>query len=137
MPDEQNFDMNDVSGQNVNVGGTQNIHGDMNITVNQAEYERASAVRAETSGAILISYSRRDRDFVKQLYADLAGLGFNLWRDLHDIEGGEPFWEEIKKGIDACESVVLCMSPDSLKSEFVQKEWQYGLFRTSRGKHMF
>ena len=26
MPNEQNFDMNDVSGQNVNVGGTQNIY---------------------------------------------------------------------------------------------------------------
>jgi hypothetical protein len=112
----------DVNAGNVNVGGTQNFYGTVNIN---APNPNASAIRAETTGSILISYSRRDRDTVKQLYADLAGLGFKLWRDLHDIEGGEPFWEEIKKAIDACESVVLCISPDSLKSEFVQKEWQY------------
>jgi hypothetical protein len=52
-------------------------------------------------------------------------LGFHLWRDIHDIEGGEPFWEEIKEAIDACDSVVLCLSPDALKSEWVQKEWHY------------
>jgi hypothetical protein len=69
---------------------------------------------AQTTDPILISYSRRDRDAVLKLYADLEALGFRLWRDLDDIEGGEPFWEEIKKGIDACATVVLCMSPDSL-----------------------
>jgi len=84
-----------------------------------------SNLHAETTGQILISYSRRDRNLVKKLYADLENLGFSLWRDLHDIEGGEPFWEEIKQGIDACESVVLCMSNDSLTSKFVQMEWHY------------
>jgi hypothetical protein len=82
-------------------------------------------LHAETTKPILISYSRRDRDAVLKLYADLQALGFKLWRDLHDIQGGEPFWEEIKKGIDGCESVVLCMSPDALNSQFVQAEWHY------------
>lgn len=111
-----------VSGGNVNIGGSQHFHGDVHI---HAPNPNASAIRAETTGSILISYSRRDREAVKKLYAGLTALGFNLWRDLHDIEGGEPFWEAIKQAIDACESVVLCLSPEALKSAFVQKEWHY------------
>jgi hypothetical protein len=82
-------------------------------------------LHAETTRPILISYSRRDREAALTLYADLKTLGFSLWRDLHDIQGGEPFWEEIKKGIDACDSLLLCMSPDALNSQFVQAEWHY------------
>ena len=80
---------------------------------------------AETTNSILISYSRDDRDTVIALYDKLQTCGFTLWRDLHNIEGGEPFWEEIKKGIDGCETVVLCMSMTALDSRFVQMEWQY------------
>ncbi len=84
-----------------------------------------TTLRARTDKSILISYSRKDRDAVRQLYAELEALGFKLWRDLHDIPGGEPFWEEIKQGIDGCETVVLCMSPDALASPYVQQEWHY------------
>jgi|GEM_PF-5877958 len=44
------------------------------------------SLHAETTKPILISYSRRDREAVLTLYADLQRLGFTLWRDLHDIQ---------------------------------------------------
>jgi WD40 repeat protein len=79
----------------------------------------------DTMPSILISYSRANREFVQTLYKRLKEMKFNLWRDLHDIPDGEPFWEEIKKGIDASDNIVLCMSPAALDSKWVQKEWQY------------
>jgi len=80
---------------------------------------------AETTSQILISYSREDREPVIKLYNSLETMGFNLWRDLHSIPLGDDFWDAIQEGIDNCETVILCLSDDSCKSEWVQKEWQY------------
>lgn len=85
----------------------------------------ASTLRAETDKQIFVSYSRADRDHVAALYADLERLGFLLWRDLHEIAGGEDWWQNITDAIDASETMVLCISPASLKSEIVTKEWLY------------
>ena len=85
----------------------------------------ASTLRAETDKQIFVSYSRADRDHVATLYADLERLGFLLWRDLHEIAGGEDWWQNITDAIDASETMVLCISPASLKSEIVTKEWLY------------
>ncbi len=101
------------------------VKGMLELILQFVQPEPKSTLQAETTGQILISYSRRDRDAVIQLCDDLESIGFDVWRDLYDIEGGELFWGEIKKGIDASETVVLCMSDDSLKSKYVQMEWQY------------
>ena len=52
MSDNQTGDINNAG--NVNQG-EQHFHSDLHITINQAAYENASDVRAETAGSIMIS----------------------------------------------------------------------------------
>jgi len=87
-----------------------------------------SIIRKEqiAAGKIFISYSRRNREFAKALYAKLHRMGFTLWRDVHDIEAGaEDWWQSIQDAIHECETMVLCMSMASLKSSVVSDEWFY------------
>jgi len=78
------------------------------------------------SGKIFVSYSRKNRDFAKALYAKLDRMGFTLWRDVHDIEAGaDDWWQSIQEAIRECETVILCMSMPALKSSVVADEWYY------------
>ncbi len=78
------------------------------------------------AGKLFLSYSRRNRDFAKSLYAKLDGMGFDLWRDVHDIEAGaDDWWQRIQEAIRECETMVLCMSMAALKSPVVGDEWLY------------
>ncbi|MDX2077807.1 MAG: TIR domain-containing protein [bacterium] len=78
------------------------------------------------SGKIFLSYSRKNRDFAKALYAKLQGMGFSLWRDVHDIDAGaDDWWQSIQEAIRECETVILCMSLPALKSPVVGDEWFY------------
>jgi WD40 repeat protein len=73
---------------------------------------------------IFISYSRRNREFARDLYRRLADLGFRLWRDVHDIEAGaDDWWAEIREGIEQCDTLILCMSLPALRSPIVSDEW--------------
>jgi hypothetical protein len=78
------------------------------------------------SGKIFLSYSRKNRDFAKALYAKLQSMGFTLWRDVHDIDAGaDDWWQSIQEAIRECETVILCMSLPALKSSVVGDEWFY------------
>ncbi|MFC1959469.1 toll/interleukin-1 receptor domain-containing protein [Chloroflexota bacterium] len=74
---------------------------------------------------VFISYSRANRDFAEDLYQKLEKLGFTMYRDLHGLKPGHDFWEQLKKAIDVCDYLVLCLSVDALGSEWVIKEWRY------------
>ena len=79
-----------------------------------------------TSGPrIFVSYARSDgRDFARDLSARLRAAGFSLWRDLADMEGGRDWWQQIEEAIRAVEYLILVITPASLRSEYVRKEWR-------------
>ena len=84
------------------------------------------AKHAIASGKVFLSYSRKNRDFAKALFAKLERMGFDLWRDVHDIDAGaDDWWQSIQEGIRGCETVILCMSLPALKSPVVGDEWFY------------
>ena len=74
---------------------------------------------------VFISYSRREMRFVKKLAEDFEAKGYDVWFDLTDIEGGDRWANEIQKGIKASEYFVLVVSSNSIKSEWVEKEFLY------------
>lgn len=75
---------------------------------------------------VFLSYSRADRDRVVSLYKELSEADIPLWRDVHDIPAGSPdWWGEIRAAIDACSSMVLCLSLHALRSTVVSDEWNY------------
>jgi hypothetical protein len=73
---------------------------------------------------IFISYSRRDREYARKLVDSLLERGFDVWFDEH-IEYGVNWETAIFRAIDACAAFVVLMSPDSMNSDWVQRECAY------------
>jgi hypothetical protein len=74
---------------------------------------------------VFVSYSRRDLPFVEQLAADLNRAGLNVWFDLTGLEGGERWSEKIQDAIRNSQYVIVVLSPDSVKSEWVEREFLF------------
>src|SRR5690348_2104855 len=71
---------------------------------------------------IFISYSRKDKAFVQQLAAALYAAKRAVWVDWNDILPSEDFLQSIYAGIDAADTFVFVLSPDSINSEVCFKE---------------
>lgn len=71
---------------------------------------------------VFISYSRRDEDFIKQLYQALIDHGISTWYDRENIRVAKQWATEIVEGIRDCQVFVLALSPDSTASPNVRKE---------------
>lgn len=74
---------------------------------------------------LFISYSRKDENFARQLATDLDRSGASVWIDVDDIPAGVNWSTAIQQGLDACDILVLLISPDSIGSSNVTDEWQY------------
>jgi len=79
-----------------------------------------------------ISYSRTDLDFVKKLAFDLQDAGYDVWYDLTDLEGGDRWSVEISNAIKACDAFIIVVSPRSMDSNWVEKEFLYASNRKKR-----
>ena len=73
---------------------------------------------------VFVSYSRVDREFVDDLKARLASLGYDVWRDLEDMDTmSEDDWREaVVNAIADTDVMVLVLSPASTTSESVERE---------------
>lgn len=74
---------------------------------------------------VFISYSRKDLDFVIRLTADLTKANFSVWYDLSGIRGGARWQREIKSALENSQFVIVVLSPDSVASDWVEKECVY------------
>src|SRR6266536_985471 len=74
---------------------------------------------------IFISYSRNDREFATMLSNALADKGFDVWRDLDDIDVGDDFWEKITGAIDNTRYFAFLISYSSLASVMCNLELEY------------
>jgi formylglycine-generating enzyme required for sulfatase activity len=74
---------------------------------------------------VFISYSRRDLAFVEQLAADLQATSLDVWYDLSGLDGGARWRIEIEKAIRESQYVIVVLSPDSVASEWVEREYLF------------
>ncbi len=77
------------------------------------------------TASLMISYSRKDRVFVKQLYDSLVGQGFlpeDIWVDWEGIPLSADWMVEITKGIQSANAFIFVISPDSAASDVCKKE---------------
>jgi hypothetical protein len=74
---------------------------------------------------VFISYSRKDLIFVERLAADLQAAGLQVWYDLSGLDGGTRWGREIQNSIEASQCFVVVLSPNSIDSEWVEKEFMY------------
>ena len=63
---------------------------------------------------LFVSYSRKDKEFVRHLVDGLVGREKEVWVDWEDIAPTAEWMSEIELGIDASDSFAFVISPDSL-----------------------
>ncbi len=73
---------------------------------------------------VFVSYARQDRAVVDSLVADLERLGHQAWYD-DDLSGGQAWWNEIVRQIQACDALVFVLSARSAQSEACKIEARY------------
>ena len=66
---------------------------------------------------VFISYSRKDEQFVRRLHEGMIKRERDVWVDWEDIPLTADWWQEIQAGIDAADTFVFVISPDSAQSE--------------------
>ena len=81
-----------------------------------------------------ISYSTKDQLFANRLYADLQNKGVRCWFAPHDIQAGKKIHEQIDNAIRVHEKLLLILSPNSMKSEWVKTEIRKARKRERTGK---
>jgi hypothetical protein len=69
-----------------------------------------------------ISYSTKDQEFADRLYADLQAKGVHCWFAPHNIQVGRKIHEQIDEAIRIYDRLLLILSDDSMKSEWVGTE---------------
>ncbi|MEM9977167.1 MAG: TIR domain-containing protein [Cyanobacteria bacterium P01_D01_bin.2] len=71
---------------------------------------------------VFISYSRKDKAFVQVLHQALEKSSYDSWVDWEDIPLTADWWEEIESGIEAADTFIFVLSPDSVASKICRQE---------------
>jgi peptide/nickel transport system substrate-binding protein len=74
---------------------------------------------------VFISYSRKDIAFVESLANDLKAAGLEVWYDLSGLEVGTRWGMEIQNALQQSQYFLVVLSPNSIESEWVEKEFLY------------
>jgi len=77
--------------------------------------------------SIFISYSRKDIRFARRLTNDLKAADHSVWMDVSTLRGGQDWPERIDQAVRECDTLILVVSPDSMKSDWVSKETMYAM----------
>jgi WD40 repeat protein len=81
---------------------------------------------------VFISYSRKDKAFVQRLHEALRGIDRDVWVDWQDIPLTADWWNEICTGIEAANTFVCVISPDSVRSKVCRDEVEYAVSHKKR-----
>ena len=80
-----------------------------------------------TSSSVFISYSRKDKEFVRKLNDGLDSSGVNAWVDWEGIPLSSDWMDEITRAIESGDAFLFVISPDSLASKVCREELELGL----------
>jgi hypothetical protein len=75
--------------------------------------------------SVFISYSRSNIDFMRRLRDDLTAAGIAIWTDENLTPGASSWKDAIEAALNNSESVIVLMSPEAKKSEWVEREIDY------------
>jgi hypothetical protein len=73
---------------------------------------------------IFISHSSKDKKFARKLAKSLSVFGFPPWLDELEIHVGDSIVQKVQQGLEDCDFMVLVLSKNSVKSKWVENEWQ-------------
>lgn len=74
---------------------------------------------------VFISHDHDDADFAELLKLKLEKEGISSWIDSERLKIGQDWREEIDHGIENSSAVIVIMTPEARKSEYVTYEWAF------------
>ena len=93
--------------------------------ISDATQEPVRADRQLRLQSCFISYSSKDKEFVLRLATDLRTReGIDAWLDQWETTPGDRIPERIEEGLSEASVFILVLSPDSVRSQWVEYERQ-------------
>lgn len=86
------------------------------------------------SGGVFISYSHADKEFVSLLSRSLRNDSINYWLDEKDLLVGEVIDKAISNGIQRSQVFIIVLSPNSIKSKWVEREFNEASYEEIEGR---
>lgn len=83
----------------------------------------STSVRMPDVARVFISHSSKDKEFVRRLAADIKEVGHEPWLDEWEIQVGDCIVRKVGEGLAHADFVVLVLSPNSVESGWVEREW--------------
>ncbi|MBL8161511.1 MAG: HEAT repeat domain-containing protein [Anaerolineae bacterium] len=74
---------------------------------------------------VFVSYKHEETEFASMLIHQLTAAGFKIWIDTEQLRAGENWREAINDAIKDSFALVLVVSPDAQRSEYVTYEWAF------------
>jgi hypothetical protein len=74
---------------------------------------------------VFVSYKHEETEFASMLIHQLTAAGFKIWIDTEQLRAGENWREAINDAIKDAFALVLVISPDAQRSEYVTYEWAF------------
>jgi hypothetical protein len=81
----------------------------------------------KNTSKVFISYSRKNKEFVKKLNDALDNSGVEAWVDWEGIPPSADWMAEISGAIEGADAFIFVISPDSLASKVCGDELELGL----------
>jgi len=76
---------------------------------------------------IFLSHANSEASFARELAEKLIEAGFGVWSDEMNLPPGENWAKAIGKALDQSKAMIVLLSPDATKSQWVNKEIEYAL----------
>src|SRR5215470_14553355 len=86
--------------------------------------QECRAVRSSPHMHVFVSYKHEDVDFAENVMSRLKEGGFQTWAD-HKIGAGEEWRTAIDLAIKNSFALIVIMTPEAKKSEYVTYEWAF------------
>jgi hypothetical protein len=84
---------------------------------------------SDTKPRVFISHTSKDKPFVEQLAWSLRRFRIDVWYDEWEIAVGDSIVEKIFAGLDASDTLIVVMSPESVTSRWVNEELSVAVMR--------
>lgn len=83
---------------------------------------------------VFISHRKSDDVEAERLATEIRNAGHQVWLDVWDISLGDSIIEQINRGLENAQYVVVCYSSSSVTSPWMAREWMSTLARQLEGQ---
>jgi hypothetical protein len=83
---------------------------------------------------VFLSYAHSDHDVARRVADELTAAGVNVWFDFSEVKSGVAIEDQVNAALSSSDVVVVLLSSDSVRSEWVKAELRVALSRDSANR---